>query len=160
MHRRRAGLPLRIAAMAAVTGVLTACSATAPSRPAASSAPPLAPAVAAPGPAASGGNGHGGRGGSPPTAAALPVDFPADLPVFPGVLAGSTGHGPSWGLLVSVGGGADVVQRAAIAFYVARGFQADSASVVHNTRYRLTMLAANRDHSATRTNLAIAVALR
>jgi hypothetical protein len=104
-------------------------------------------------------NKGGGTGGKR-IAPRLPADFPAAVRLYPGVLQGSTGRSPRWAVLIFVRAGAAHVQKSAIAFYVARGYHADSGAVVHNARFRLTMIAATRDHSATQTNLMIGVTTR
>jgi hypothetical protein len=56
-----------------------------------------------------------------------------------------------------VHGSARHAQAAAVAFYVAHAFHRDSAYVVHGKGYRLSMIAENRDHSATESNLTLVV---
>jgi len=101
--------------------------------------------------------GSGGGGGVKPAPPAMPADWPVSVPVPPGVLLGSTGRSPLWSVLLTVNGGAAQVQKSAIAFYVAHGFTADTGYIVHNAHYRLVMQATNRDHSATKSNLIIAL---
>ena len=87
----------------------------------------------------------------------LPATFPAVVPIPAGKLIGaSTGPG-RWSLLLRMSGSAATVQRAAIAFYVNHGFTKDSTSSVHGKGYRIDMIAVNRDHSATSSNLTLVV---
>jgi hypothetical protein len=113
------------------------------------------PAATGPAPVAKGGGGGGGGIAS----SVLPRDFPTALVPLPaGNIVASAGKSPNWSVLIVIPAGAAQGQKAAIAFFVANGFTADSAFVVHNSLFRLTMLAVNRDHSATKSNLTIAIA--
>lgn len=91
------------------------------------------------------------------TAPALPADWPIDVPVPTGTLMGATGAAGQWSLLVVVDDGAEAVRAAAVSLYLAHGYVAESDSVVHNERYRVTVVAENRDHSQLQSNLAIGV---
>ena len=104
------------------------------------------------------GGGHGGGSGDArPVAAKLPADFPADVPIPPGSLQGSTGAGGQWGVLLLASGSAAGVLSSTMAFYVAAGYTADSEGHLHRGPVRITVVAENRDHSNTVTNLAIGV---
>lgn len=103
----------------------------------------------------SGGTGGGGGGGG--VRVTLPTSFPAVVPLPAGQLMG-VGTGPGrWSVLLRVAGSDQVVQRAAILFYVNHGFIKDSANRVHGKGYRVDMIAVNRDHSATSSNLTLVV---
>ena len=122
-------------------------------------APPVAavpPPVAAVPPPVGGGHG-GGSGGGRAAAPALPVDFPRAVPIPPGTLLGGSGSAGQWGVLVLADGPADQVLKSAVAFYVAAGYTADGPAIVHRGIYRVTIVAENRDHSNTKTNLALGV---
>ena len=121
--------------------------------------PPVAavppPVVVAPPPV---GGGHGGgTGGGRAAAPALPADFPRAVPIPPGTLLGGSGSAGQWGVLVLAAGPADRVLKSAVAFYVAAGYTADGPAIVHRGIYRVTIVAENRDHSNTQTNLALGV---
>jgi len=60
-------------------------------------------------------------------------------------------------VLLVVQGSADQAQASAVAFYVGHAFHRDSAYAVHGQGYRISMIAENRDHSATESNLTIVV---
>jgi hypothetical protein len=126
---------------------------------------PVTSAAASPAPGAAQpavrGEERGGRhGGSRIDPAAVPGDFPASVPIYPGTVIGSTGRFPNWTVAVSVPDGAAAVQKAALHFYAARGFRTDTASIAHNAAYRVILLAVNDDHSPTATNLTIQVTAR
>ncbi len=134
--------------------------------PAPTSTPLTQPAATAHSPPASQSeddNGHsdpgrrGGRGrdgASPPN---LLAALPAGIPPPPGAVT-AFGSGPGrWSILVVVNGSAQQAQASADAFYIRQGFHRDSAYVVHGRGYRITMIAENRDHSATETNLTVVV---
>lgn len=95
----------------------------------------------------------GGGGGG----VSLPASFPAKVPLPAGRLM-SVGTGPGrWSVLLRVAGSDKVVQHAAIRFYVNHGFVKDSRFRVHGKGYRVDMVAVNRDHSATSSNLTVVV---
>lgn len=97
--------------------------------------------------------GGGGGGGG----VTLPASFPAKVPLPAGKLM-SVGTGPGrWSVLLRVAGSDKVVQHRAIRFYVKHGFVKDSPSRVHGKGYRVDMVAENRDHSATSSNLTLVV---
>jgi hypothetical protein len=79
------------------------------------------------------------------------------VPVPPGAIQGSTGSAPQWSVLLLVRGAAAPAHRAAIDFYRAHGFAADTDSIVHRGAYRITVVVENRDHSPNETFLAIAL---
>lgn len=154
-----------VAAAAISLAVLTGCGSSL-RPPSANDRPPASTVGAPPQPAGSGtsaaqpsrGGRHGGGSGGGQTAAAkLPADFPADVPIPPGSLQGSTGAGGQWGVLLLASGSAAGVLSSTMAFYVAAGFTVDSAGHLHRGAVRITVVAENRDHSNTATNLAIGV---
>ena len=102
----------------------------------------------------------GRRGGRGRVGASLPklvALLPAGIPLPPGGIT-AFGSGPGrWSILVVVNGSAKHAQASAVAFYVGHGFHRDSAYVVHGPGYRISMIAENRDHSATKTNLTVVV---
>ncbi|MEO8518682.1 MAG: hypothetical protein ABI438_05835 [Dermatophilaceae bacterium] len=59
-------------------------------------------------------------------------------------------------LIVAPGSAASVLQST-VAFYKGEGFAAVSDSVLNRGNVRITLVVENRDHSATQTNLVIAV---
>jgi hypothetical protein len=98
------------------------------------------------------------RGGAPaPAAAGLPPDWPADVPVPAGQIQGSTGANGSWTVELLVNAGAAQAHKAAVDFYVAHGFKAQTDSIVSNGRRRITIVVENRDHSPSHTFVAIGV---
>lgn len=107
---------------------------------------------------------HGGRAGagkgSPAAAGQLPVDWPPDLPVPRGTISGSTGVAGRWTVLIDAAGSAREVRESAIALYASAGFTAVSDSALSRGSRQITVVAENRDHSATRTNLVIGVTTR
>src|SRR3954453_9386676 len=106
------------------------------------------PVVTAPAPAAA---------PAAPAPAGLPPDWPADVPVPPGQIQGSTGANGSWTLELLVNASAAAAHKAAVDFYVARGFRAQTDSIVSNGTRRITIVVENRDHSPSQTFLLIAV---
>jgi hypothetical protein len=119
-----------------------------------------APAVNAP-PAAV--PNRGGRGGSvtgPAGAAGLPADWPTDVPIPAGTIGGSTGSAGRWSILVIAAGSAADVRRSAVALYSAAGFTAVTDSVLNKGNRQVTLVAENRDHSTTQTNLVVGVTTR
>jgi CHRD domain len=133
MHRLEA--PLRRLALLAAIVALAGAFAAAP-RPAA--AAPAAPSAPAP-------------------SAGLPPDFPADVPLPPGRLQNATGARGQWSVLLLVAGSAAEAHASTVAFYRARGFTADTDSILHKGTHRITIVAENRDHSAAETFVAIGV---
>lgn len=109
--------------------------------------------VATPAWARGGGPGSGGSTAAPQ----LPADFPADIPLPPGSLQGTTGSAGQWSVLLLVGGAAADVQRSTERFYIAHGFTRDGNAVVRRGPERITVLAAARDHSPAETNLTLGV---
>ena len=102
------------------------------------------------------GGGRDGGGGAAP-APALPTDFPTEVPVPPGTLQGSTGAAGRWGLLLLTHGPADQVLTTTMAFYRSAGFTTDGPATVHRGHYQVVLVAENRDHSNTETNLAAGI---
>jgi hypothetical protein len=158
--RRTSPVALLGAVLAMIIAAVVAMLAT--SLPAGAAKTPAAPAVVASvaplPPTSGGGSGGGGGGGAVKAPAiAMPVDFPAAVPLPAGTLLGSTGRAGNWSVLLDVRVGAAQLQKSTLAFYVARGYKATTAYIVHNATYRIVFLAVNRDHSATRSNLAIQV---
>jgi hypothetical protein len=97
------------------------------------------------------------RSGGQPPPVALPADFPADIQLPPGTLEGATGGAGRWSVLILASGSAAEVQRSAESFYVAAGFSHAGNAVVSRGSERITIVAENRDHSPTETNLTLAV---
>jgi len=128
---------------------------------------PSTPAVQATSPRAAGtpsrestGRGRGdgsGRGGTAAAQSGLPADWPADVPVPSGVIQGSSGSVGRWSVLLLVAGPAPQVHAQAMSFYQAAGFSAASDSVLHRGRRTITVVVENADHSATETNLVVAL---
>jgi hypothetical protein len=96
---------------------------------------------------------HRGR----PPAATLPPDWPADVPVPPGQIQGSTGSAGQWSVLLLVSGSAAEAHRSTIAFFVAHGFRPVSDSIVQKGTRRITVVVENRDHSPNETFILVAV---
>jgi hypothetical protein len=97
------------------------------------------------------------RGGGQAPPAALPADFPADIQLPPGTLQGATGGAGRWSVLILASGSAAEVQRSTESFYVAAGFSHVGNAVVSRGPERITIVAENRDHSPTETNLTLGV---
>lgn len=152
-------------AMFLTFATLTAgCGSTDQTAPAAASSPSVAippGGTTAPLPAAVSGGRHGGRGGSSAgsqmAGGGLPPDWPPDLPIPAGGLVGSTGLAGRWSVLIVAPGSAASVLQSTVAFYKGEGFAAVSDSVLNRGNVRITLVVENRDHSATQTNLVIAV---
>ena len=169
------GAPRRAPTACLLIGVLwmvCGCAAdptTAPPAPTAAPAAAATPATAGVSDGRGGGTDDGGRrgrgrsdggAGAAPTAAALPADFPSDVPLPPGELKATSGSAGQWSALLRVPGSAADALRSAMQFYVAAGFTQDSPSTAHRGRYTTTLVTENRDHSPTSTNLVIGVATR
>jgi hypothetical protein len=60
-------------------------------------------------------------------------------------------------VLILAGGPADQVLRSTVAFYSAAGFKSVSEGVLIKGPRHLSLVAENRDHSASETNLVIGV---
>jgi hypothetical protein len=101
--------------------------------------------------------GGGGGGGGLAAPARLPADFPADVPLPPGTLQGSTGSAGQWTVVLLAAGSAADVERSAESLYVKAGFKRIRFAVLSRGSQQITIVAENRDHSATQTNLTIAV---
>jgi hypothetical protein len=101
--------------------------------------------------------GGGGGGAAAPAPARLPADFPADVPLPPGTLQGATGSAGQWTVLLLAPGSASDVERSAEGLYVKAGFERVRFAVLRRGSLQITIVAENRDHSATQTNLTIAV---
>lgn len=100
---------------------------------------------------------HGGRGrveGSPSSRISA---LPAGAPLPPGLVTSIAGGPDHWSVLLVVHGSAQQAQAAAVAFYVAHAFHRDSAYAVHSEDYLISMVAENRDHSPTESNLTLVV---
>lgn len=163
MSPTRSAWPVPAAAMC--LALLIGCS-SGPRSPSASDRPPSITAGVLPQPAGGGpsaaqpshGGRHGGGSGDARTATAkLPADFPAGVPIPPGSLQGSSGAGGQWGILLLASGSASGVLSSTVVFYVAAGYTADVGGHLHRGPVRITVVAENRDHSNTQTNLAIGV---
>jgi CHRD domain len=131
MHRMRRACP----ALAFILGVLAIAAST----------PMPSSALAAPA--------HRSR----PPSATLPPDWPADVPVPPGQIQGSTGSAGQWSVLLLVSGSAAQAHKSTVAFFVARGFRALSDSIVQKATHRITVVVENRDHSPNETFILVAV---
>jgi CHRD domain len=94
---------------------------------------------------------------SRPPAATLPPDWPADVPVPPGQIQGSTGAAGQWSVLLLVSGSAAQAHKSTVAFFVAHGFRALSDSIVQKGARRITVVVENRDHSPNETFILVAV---
>ena len=164
MDRIRApwtALTLTAAAAALAAGCATTPAPVVASSPlpatAAGRQPATTPAGGSTGDSHGGRGGHGGSSSGPAARAALPADFPADVPIPPGALQGSSGSAGRWGVLLLADGPADKVLKTTLDFYVAAGFTADGSASVHRGSYRIVVVAENRDHSNTQTNLVLGV---
>jgi hypothetical protein len=103
------------------------------------------------------GGGGGGSGGGQAAAPKLPADFPADIALPPGTLQGATGGAGRWSVLLLARGSAAAVLRSTESFYIAGGFSREAYAIVHRGPERITIVAENRDHSATETSLTLGV---
>ena len=107
---------------------------------------------------------HGGRAGSTNGSSAalgaLPADWPPDLPIPAGDIIGSTGSAGRWSVQIVAAGSAAQVHQSTVAFYIGVGFAAVTDSVLNRGNRQITLVVENRDHSATQTNLVIAVTTR
>gem|GEM_PF-2577565 len=109
--------------------------------------------------AAAGASARGGGGPSAPAPAAapLPVDFPADISLPPGTLQGATGAAGQWSVLILARGSAADTLRSTERFYEVAGFGHDGNATMRRGSERIVIVAENRDHSATATNLTLGV---
>jgi hypothetical protein len=62
-------------------------------------------------------------------------------------------------VMLLIPGGADEALAGAVGFYEANGFKSEGIAQLHRGTYRIVMVAMNRDHSATDTNVTIALNL-
>ena len=125
--------------------------AAAPAAPVAPTAPAPAPAAAPSAPIAP------TAPGAPAATAGLPPDWPSDIPLPPGRVEGSTGSAGQWSVQLLVRGSAADALTSTVAFYVARGFRAQSNAVVVRGPERIVVVTENRDHSATQTTVVLGV---
>jgi len=125
--------------------------AAAPAAPVAPTAPAPAPAAAPSAPVAP------TAPGAPAATAGLPPDWPSDIPLPPGTVEGSTGSAGQWSVQLLVRGSAADALTSTVAFYVARGFRAQSNAVVVRGPERIVVVTENRDHSATQTTVVLGV---
>src|SRR6185312_3407370 len=72
-------------------------------------------------------------------------------------LQAATGAAGQWSVLLLESGSAAAVHSSAVAFYGGHGFVAETDSVLHDARHRITIVVQNRDHSPNATFLAIGV---
>ena len=106
------------------------------------------------------GGGGSGQGGTE-AGATLPAGWPADVPAPPGVIQGSTHSNVSnWTVLTLAQGSAQAVMRQTVDSYRSAGFTAETDAILHNASHRVTIGVENRDHSAARTFVIVAVAGR
>ena len=160
-----------LSAVLVITALVGGCSTAQPqpsvlaSNPPASSGPPArttsagGPTTTASPPAVTQGS-HGGRGpvgGSPATAGGRPADWPPQVPVPRGAVIGFTGSADRWSVRLVSSGPADEVRRATVALYEAAGFTPATDSVLNMGHLQVTVVAENRDHSDTETNLVVGV---
>jgi hypothetical protein len=95
------------------------------------------------------------KGGAARVASAAPGAVPIPLP--PGRVTARDGATGRWSVLLAVPGSAAEAQRSAVDFYAHRGFHRDSDSALHGQGYAIMMIAENRDHASTGSNLTIVV---
>ncbi|WP_427005219.1 hypothetical protein [Pseudarthrobacter sp. H2] len=154
-----AGTPLSAPGPSEISGSTTASATVQPS----AARPAVSPPASVPrgqvlvAPPAGGRHGNGGGADTRSAAQALPADWPAEIPLPPGLLAGSTGMAPRWSVMLLVEGGAAEALASAVSFYAAGGFTPGGTAQLHRNGYQVVMVAANRDHSPTETNLTISV---
>src|SRR4051812_23006476 len=91
----------------------------------------------------------------PPAGAALPANWPSDVPVPPGELQGSTGGDGLWSVQLLVNGSAAQVLQSALDFYVAAGYATVATRVLLPGAHRLPLVTQERDHSKPHTFLLI-----
>ena len=157
MHRLSRQLSA-LSAVLVVAALAGGCSTSAQQSPAGPSNPPTS-ATTAPPPAVPGGS-HGGRspaGGSPTAAGVRPADWPPQVPVPRGAVTGFTGSLGRWSVALVSSGPAEEVRRATVALYEAAGFTPVTDSVLNMGHLQIAVVAENRDHSATETNLVVGV---
>jgi len=111
---------------------------------------------------------QGGNPASAPVAKAgggkftpsLPADFPADVPLPPGTLTGSTANAPTWVVALLMRGGYPEVMASVHDFYISRGYsEAGPTWMYHlsNGIHSIQFAGQNHDHSATQTDVSIGV---
>jgi hypothetical protein len=105
--------------------------------------------------------GHrGGRGsaGGARVTAALPSDWPADVPAPPGSIQGSAhANSTTWTVQTLASGSAQAVMSQTVASYRAAGFVAETDAILHNATHRVTIVVENRDHSNAETFVVMSV---
>ena len=151
------------AALSAVLVIAALAGGCTTAQPQPSIGPSVPPALSAPAlPQGS----HGGRNpaggapasaGSPAAAGGRPADWPPQVPVPRGAVIGFTGSADRWSVRLVSSGPADEVRRATVALYEAAGFTPATDSVLNMGHLQVTIVAENRDHSATETNLVVGV---
>ena len=104
-----------------------------------------------------GGTGALASGDGRTAPAALQRDWPAAVPVPVGTITGTSGIRPSETVTLVVVGSAQQARTRVIALYKSHGFrQAANGTLLFSKRpYQVTVVVRNRDHSATRSDLAV-----
>jgi len=154
-----------LAALLTTAALATGCAAGHPAAPPGAVSSPSqtasSPAAQAPQPTPATRRDHGGRdrsGNASATATrSLPADWPPDLPVPNGTISGSTGSAGRWTVLILATGSAANVRQSTLDFYTNAGFTPVSDSVLNKGNRQITIATENQDHSATQTNLVVAV---
>jgi hypothetical protein len=105
--------------------------------------------------------GGGPTGGGAVAGGLLPADWPAEVPVPPGVIQGANRAAGVWVLTILANGDAKQVTASLLALYGSHGFTADSGSaiplILTGPAYRVTVQMAPRDHTAAETNVVVQV---
>ena len=89
----------------------------------------------------------------------LPTGWPRVVPLPVGTLTGTNTHVGGYAVALTAAGSASQLHRRVVALYTSHGFaQPDRRLLVFvGHRWRVTVALANRDHSAARTNVVVAV---
>ena len=104
-----------------------------------------------------GATGAPASGGGRTAPATLQRDWPSAVPAPVGTITGTSGIKPSETVTLVVAGSAQQARTRVIALYKSRGFrQATNGTLLFSKRpYQVTVVVRNRDHSATRSDLAV-----
>ncbi len=105
------------------------------------------------------------KGGGGKIITNLPADFPSNFPLPAGTVRASTGTAPKWAVALIVDSGVPESLQAARNLYLPLGYTETSgpgANPVNfqNPAYTIQVVAANRDHSATSTDVNVYVTRR
>jgi hypothetical protein len=104
---------------------------------------------------------HARQANTPAPVAGLPADWPAQLPVPPGLIQRSNRAPGVWVLAILAQGDATVVRKTLVDLYVAHGFTVEAAAaiptILTSPAYMISIHMFPRDHSASETDVVLQV---